>query len=75
MILNASQCEALKTQADFNLSWGFFGKELDQPVRYKTLDELDTDHLENIIISCGNTLPPKYLASILMLLKKRYSNE
>lgn len=71
MILNADQCESLKANADFKLEWGSFGKNLDQTCRYRTLESLDTDHLENILIACPH-ITEQYKASILMLLKKRY---
>ena len=38
-----------------NLNWGTYGKGGDQPLKYKTLGECESDHLSNIIINIIDT--------------------
>jgi len=73
--LTKNECETLKIKAIVEqvvhkYPWGTTGPELNHPLQYKLLSMLDTDHLENIIIS--QSLNPAVRAAILMLLKRRY---
>jgi hypothetical protein len=76
--MNTNQCEALKVEAakrNGSSTWGTLGPfgELREHV-YKPLKELETDHLENILIS-QSQISPELKAEILHLLKwDRYSD-
>lgn len=37
-----------------NAVWGTFGKNSDQPLKYKTIREMDTDHIEAVLENCPN---------------------
>jgi len=74
-MLNADQCELIKTQAKTmltKLEWGTRGRNMDEPVRPLPLCELSTPHLENILIS-QPFVAVHYKAAILMLLRERYA--
>lgn len=71
-ILTADECDELKAKFDPTLEWGAFGRNLDQPERKIKIHDLDTDHIENILISCEP--PANYRAAMLMVLKERYKN-
>jgi len=76
--LSADQVKDLQrkvndTQAWKQLKWGSHGPEGKDPKQIRTLNDLDTDHLEAILITqphIGNT----YRAAILALLHRRYKN-
>lgn len=51
--------------------WGTFGPNGDRPLEVRYLPNLDTDHLEAILITQPH-LSPKQRATILELLKSRY---
>lgn len=70
--LTAEECEELKRNAHGRHPWGSYGPAADQPLNVRTLEDLDTEHLENILITQRH-LSNEYAASILMLLKQRYS--
>jgi hypothetical protein len=74
--LTADQVKRLQQEITENrvweaLNWGSHGPEGKGPKRTRVLAELDTDHLEAILITqphIGNS----YRAAILALLKERY---
>lgn len=75
-ILDAKECEQLKLEIVDKIpemTWGTFGPDGDQPLQYKPLAELDTDHLENILIS-QPTLNTNFKAAIVVILKNRYKS-
>lgn len=51
------------------LRWGTYGKNGDQPVNYKTIAEMETDHLEAVLRECR----PMYVLRVCMTeeLKRR----
>jgi len=53
------------------LKWGTYGPNGDQPVKIRYLYDLDTEHLENILVTQGH-IGPIYIRTILVLLKHRY---
>lgn len=55
-------------------TWGTFGPNADQPMAERTLWDLDTDHLENILIT-ERHIPLAYSIIILSILKLRYKAE
>ena len=75
LTLNAEALKdvAQKDNAAAFLTWGTYGPNGDQPLTHKSLADLDTEHLENIIISQPHVLP-HFKAAILCELKKRYQN-
>ncbi len=52
------------------LIWGTYGKPVKLPVQYKFLYELDSEHLENILITQRH-IPVIYSRAILLLLEQR----
>jgi hypothetical protein len=50
--------------------WGSYGKSGKEKLKYNFLCDLETSHLENILIFC--VCPAIYRKVILRLLKKRY---
>ena len=56
------------------LPWGSYGPEGTDSQKVRMLGELDTDHLEAIIITQPQILP-FYRTAILELLKKRYKEQ
>jgi hypothetical protein len=74
--LTAKECEELKRTAGDQLNdmtWGTFGPDGTEPLAIKTLRELDTEHLENILItqpSTGNFL--LFKAAAILVLRERY---
>lgn len=56
------------------LQWGSLGKDGKGPMAIKLLTELDTDHLENIIIFIKYQ-PPLYNKVILSILKDRRAEQ
>lgn len=67
--LTVDQLDALSKK----LNWGTFGRSGTEPLVFKTLCELDTDHIENIIITQGHTISPIYAKVMLFMLKNRYT--
>ena len=53
------------------LKWGTYGPDGQGELKIKSLNELDTNHLENIIITQGQA-PDIYKATIIYLIKKRW---
>ena len=53
------------------LVWGTFGRPAQHPVQWKRLRELDTEHLENILVS-QRQIPHIYSRAILGILRERY---
>jgi hypothetical protein len=72
--MNATEVAALQMSVQeyaFLLEWTSYGPDGDEGPIKRTLGELDTDHLEAILITqCG--LSPEYRAAILYILKDRY---
>ena len=68
--LNSAECEALKQNADVNLTWTSFGPNGNEKAETKMLCELYTEHLENILISQPQ-ITPQYKAAILKIIKDR----
>lgn len=56
-----------------HLTWGTFGRTGDKPMKVKTLNSLDTGHLENILIT-QKQIDFIYSKVILHILKQRYIN-
>jgi hypothetical protein len=54
------------------LVWGTFGKEGDKPCKVRFLDDLETEHLENILITQRH-IKQVYSLVIVTILKERYS--
>jgi hypothetical protein len=54
-----------------NLTWGTNGSEGSEPTKTLWLDDLETYHLENIIIT-QYQIKPLYKLVILVILKERY---
>ena len=52
------------------LVWGTYGRPARQPVQYKCLYELDSEHLENIL-STQRQIPVIYSKAIMLLLRER----
>lgn len=69
--LTADQCEELKRNVDVNAPWGSYGLSGRDALKYRPLIELDTNHLENILITQPQ-ITPAYRATILHILKSRY---
>lgn len=69
----ALQAEVREQKAWNTLTWGSFGREGKGPCKLRTLGELDTDHLEAILIT--QPCPHTHRAAILELLKIRYAAE
>lgn len=72
--LTRDECKRLKERAKTlapALTWGTFGPNQNEQVQRKLLIELETDHLENILITQVH-IPPVYRAIILEILKDRY---
>ncbi len=55
------------------LVWGTFGKQGDQPCKVRFLDDLETEHLENILITQKH-ISQVYSLVIVTILKERYSS-
>ena len=53
-----------------NLKWGTYGYEGDQPLVYKPLHELESDHLCNILMTQDH-LSMAYVVTICQLLERR----
>ena len=71
----AADVEAFKTAVAEGLDeyqWGTFGPEADQPMTVRLLKDLDTEHLENILIT-QNQIGVEYRAAIILLLRERYT--
>ena len=76
---NADQVQQMKDDAVSGelwnkMTWGSYGPDGKGPGKVQTLGECDTDHLEAILITQPQVLPP-CRAAILELLKKRYSEQ
>ena len=71
MSLNGFQILARAKTLAPALTWGTFGPNQNEQVQRKLLIELETDHLENILITQVH-IPPVYRAIILEILKDRY---
>lgn len=56
------------------LAWGTYGISGDQSMRKRTLNSLETDHLENILIT-QKQISYIYAKVILHILKMRYLDE
>lgn len=70
-----SECDRLKAEAEPEAHvWGTYGPEMAGPLRWVSLPQLETDHLENILITQRH-LDPALVAAILKLLHERYLNE
>lgn len=72
--LTPDQCQRLKSQVvneTEQLKWGTYGPEGRGPLRMVYLIDLDTDHLENILITQPH-ISNRYAAAILQILKCRY---
>ena len=77
--LNADQVAELQRDASENrtfeyILWGTYGPHMDHPMETRTLIDLDTDHLEAILITQPQ-VSPRTRASIVELLKLRYEAE
>jgi hypothetical protein len=77
--LNAEQVDELKANARNDqlwnlLPWGSYGKTGKETRRCRVIAELETDHLEAILITQPH-VTPQYRATILELLKERYKND
>ena len=51
--------------------WGSHGRNGDEPLKQRKLVEMDTDHLEAVLIT-QSQISPAYRAAILHILKGRY---
>lgn len=72
--LNADQVAALQRAIPEHLDdfeWGSYGRNGDELLKKRKLVDLDTDHLEAILITQPQT-SPAYRAAILHILKGRY---
>lgn len=69
--LNALTDEQLDNAAR-NIRWGSYGYETLTPLKVRYLVDLDTDHLENILVTQDH-IGPVYRKVIFHLLKKRLS--
>lgn len=72
--LTADQCEELKDRVkdkEKEFKWGTFGPDRDEELQEYTINNLSTQHLENILIT-QPYIKNEMRAAILMLLKKRY---
>lgn len=60
--------------ADFQdrLLWGTYGRPACYPVRWKKLRDLDTEHLENILVGQWQ-IPLVYSRAILGILRERHA--
>ncbi len=56
---------------DHNLPWGSNGIDGTGPLVWKNLIELDSSHLNNILMCCGCTINEQYKLSIYDILEKR----
>lgn len=63
---------ALLSRIRKELTWGTYGKEGKSPLKCRWLDDLDTEHLENILITQRH-IPQVYSLVIVTILKERYS--
>jgi hypothetical protein len=66
------QATVVENEAWDHLDWGTYGPEGKGPKETKKLAELDTDHLEAILITQPH-LGNYYRATILALLQQRYA--
>ena len=72
--LTADQCEELKARVknkEKEYTWGTYGPMRDEELQHYSIDNLSTQHLENILITQPQ-IRNELAAAILMLLKKRY---
>ncbi len=72
--MNATQVAALQMSVQdyaHELEWTSYGPDGDEGPIKRTLVELDTDHLEAILITQPG-ISPEYRAAILYILKDRY---
>lgn len=63
---------ALLANVRSELTWGTYGKDADKPLKLRFLNDLETSHLENILIT-ERHIKPVYSLVILDILKERYS--
>jgi hypothetical protein len=53
------------------LKWISFGLDGQGPAKINSLKDLETSHLENILVMCSHALTPVYAKTILHILKAR----
>lgn len=60
--------------ADFSdrLIWGTYGHPAQMPEQWKKLRDLDTEHLENIVIT-QRRIPLIYSRAIMLILRERHA--
>jgi hypothetical protein len=66
-VLDNAQLSVLST----TLRWGTYGPEGKRPLAVRYLADLDTDHLENILIT-QRQISVLYSKTIIFILKQRY---
>jgi hypothetical protein len=54
-----------------DLKWGTSGINGTDPLKWVTLKDLTSDHLNNILLCCGHYIPFNYKLSIYDILEKR----
>lgn len=69
--INATEAEFL-IYAKF-ITWGTYGKDGKDPLKYVTIELMDTEHLENVLIT-QDCLHPALRKIMICLLRKRYAN-
>jgi hypothetical protein len=72
--LTAQECEELKERVkdkEKTFTWGTYGPVRDEDLQHYSIDNLSSQHLENILITQPQ-INNELAAAILMLLKKRY---
>lgn len=71
--LNAISDERWDTYVK-SVKWGSYGKSGNGPLKWRVINGLDTDHLENIIVAMSH-ISRDMRKAMLWLLKKRYLSE
>jgi hypothetical protein len=56
---------------DHNLKWGSSGIDGTEPLKWSRLGDLDSTHLNNILLCCGFKLDIRYRATIYDILQSR----
>lgn len=69
-IMNGITTRELENYAN-SLKWMSFGLDGQGPAKLNVLNELETSHLENILVMNSHALNPVYVKTILHILKTR----
>jgi len=70
---STSALDDRKEKAARKITWGSFGKSGKEPMKVARLCDLETDHIENILILC--VAPMDCRIVLLYILRRRYQEE